>query len=117
MLFINIFGLILIALIVWWFWLYQPKQTHIAGDEMIITVADGVYSPAHLQIASGQTTSLTFLRKDPSPCAQMLIIPDLDISESLPVNETKTIELPKLSAGKYPFHCQMQMYKGDITVT
>ena len=27
MLFVNIAGVALIALIIWWFWLYRPKDT------------------------------------------------------------------------------------------
>jgi plastocyanin domain-containing protein len=56
------------------------------------------------------------MRKDPSPCAETLLIPDLQINDFLPLNKLKTIQLPMLTPGEYTFHCQMQMYRGQITV-
>ena len=46
----------------------------------------------------------------------MLLLPDLEISESLPLNKIKTIELPLLEAGEYDFHCQMKMYRDSLKV-
>ena len=47
MLLINIFGLLLIGLIVWWFWLYRgPETVGQSSEPVSITVADGVYQPA-----------------------------------------------------------------------
>jgi plastocyanin domain-containing protein len=46
----------------------------------------------------------------------MLLVPDLGISESLPINKVKAIQIPASPAGSYAFHCQMQMYRGDITI-
>jgi plastocyanin domain-containing protein len=88
MLLINIAGLALIALIVWWFWLYKPKEAELGENDLVITVENGTYS----------------------------LIPELQISDTLPLNKLKTIQLPALAAGEYAFHCQMQMYRGQITV-
>jgi len=44
MMFINLLGLMLIALIVWWFWLYKPNKTIVQGNEVLIEVRDGVYN-------------------------------------------------------------------------
>lgn len=113
---INILGLLVIALIVWWFWLYKPKETELGGDELTIIVDSGTYQPARIKVHSNQPTTLQFIRKDASPCAEMVLIPDLDISDSLPLNKLKQIQLPALKAGSYPFHCQMQMYRGELVV-
>jgi len=32
MMVINLLGLMLIALIVWWFWLYKPNKTIVQGN-------------------------------------------------------------------------------------
>jgi plastocyanin domain-containing protein len=56
------------------------------------------------------------LREDKAPCSEMLLVPDLGISESLPINKVKAIQIPASTAGSYAFHCQMQMYRGDITI-
>jgi len=112
MLMVNILGLGLIALIIWWFWLYRGETTQNLAGELVVTVDNGVYEPAQIAITAGQPQTITFLRKDASPCAETVVFPGLDLSESLPLNQPVNITLPALAAGEYPFHCQMQMYKG-----
>lgn len=116
MLIVNIAGIALIALIIWWFWLYQPKEAELGDSDLVVVVDNGIYSPARIKVPAGSPVTIQFLRKDQSPCAETLVIPNLQISETLPVNKLKTIELPALSPGEYAFHCQMQMYRGQITV-
>jgi plastocyanin domain-containing protein len=116
MLFINLVGVGLIALIVWWFWLYKPKAMTQLSKDLVVTVDNGVYSPARITLKRDVEHSLQFLRKDASPCAEMLVIPKLDISETLSVNKQTTIKLPKMGPGSYEFHCQMKMYKGLLLV-
>lgn len=116
MLMINLAGILLIALIVWWFWLYQPKETSVGSEGVQVLVTQGVYEPSHIRLPSGKAAQLTFIRKDPGPCAEMVIFPDLDISEQLPVGVEKAVQLPPLAPGKYSFHCQMQMYQGQVHV-
>ncbi len=115
MLVINLAGFALIAGILWWFWLAQPKAES-GGEERVITVENGIYRPARIQLPAGTPTSLTFMRKDPTPCSETVLFPQLEISETLPLNRRKVIPLPALSPGEYDFHCQMQMYKGQILV-
>ncbi|WP_416182995.1 cupredoxin domain-containing protein [Idiomarina sp. PL1-037] len=43
-------------------------------------------------------------------------VPDLGISDTLPTNKLKLIELPVLKTGEYDFHCQMQRYLGKLIV-
>ena len=113
---INLAGLLLIALIIWWFWLYKPEGTVVDKNEFVITVENGTYAPSHIKIPANKPMSIQFMRKDPSPCAEAVLIPELQISESLPLNKLKTIQLPAMAAGKYKFHCQMNMIQGEITV-
>jgi plastocyanin domain-containing protein len=116
MIIVNILGLVLIGLIAWWFWFYQAHQVTLGEGDLVITVEGGAYSPAHLKLAAHQSAKLSFLRKDASPCAELLTIPELDISETLPLNKVISIDLPKLPPGEYAFHCQMQMYRGELKV-
>ncbi|RLA44763.1 MAG: cupredoxin domain-containing protein [Gammaproteobacteria bacterium] len=116
MLLINILGLLLIALIVWWFWLYKPSEASIAEDGIVITVENGTYQPSRLKVSAGQPVTLTFLRKDASPCAATVVFPEADVSEELPLNKAKAIVLPAMRKGEYPFTCQMQMYRGTLVV-
>lgn len=116
MLLINILGLALIALIAWWFWLYIPGAVGVSEKGAVVTVDNGTYSPSRLKVPAGQPVSLTFLRKDASPCAATVIFPDLEISEELPLNKPMSIVLPAMQPGEYPFSCQMQMYRGTLIV-
>ncbi|GAB1257089.1 cupredoxin domain-containing protein [Aurantivibrio plasticivorans] len=116
MLIINIAGVILIALIIWWFWLYKPKAEQVGNDDLVVVVENGVYKPSHILMDGNDAHGITFLRKDASPCAETLLIPELEISETLPLNKPTKIHIPPLNAGEYAFHCQMQMYKGTIKV-
>jgi plastocyanin domain-containing protein len=116
---INLVGIGLILLIVWWFWLYSSKQKMSANKtngEISIVVQDGVYQPSTIALSTSTGTTLKFTRKDPSPCAATVIFPDFEISEELPLNKTIEISLPIMKKGKYVFHCQMQMYKGYLIV-
>ncbi|MFC6673771.1 cupredoxin domain-containing protein [Marinobacterium aestuariivivens] len=114
---VNLVGIALIALIVWWFWLYRPgTATQANHGAVAITVEDGVYSPSRVRIKPNETAVLRFLRKDPSPCAAMVIFDGLDISEELPVGKPKEISLKVAEAGTYAFTCQMKMYRGELVV-
>ena len=116
MMIVNISGLALIALIVWWFWLYKPREIEMTDDSLVIVVDSGVYQPAHIKLPAHQASELQFLSKDASPCSETVLFPSLDISASLPLNKTVNINLPPMNEGEYEFHCQMQMYRGKLKV-
>lgn len=116
MLIINVAGVLLIALIIWWFWLYKPKEKQVGDDDLVVIVENGMYKPSHIVMDSNDVHDITFLRKDASPCAETLMIPQLEINEILPLNKPTTIHIPPLNQGKYAFHCQMKMYKGTISI-
>lgn len=114
----NVVGLVLIALIVWWFWLYKPQSVQVSDQNAIdIVVENGVYNPAHVRVPAGKPLRLRFLRKDQSPCAAMVVFADFNISEELSLNKPKEIELRPENPGRYSFTCQMQMYRGELEVT
>ena len=116
MIWINLTGLLLIGLIAWWFWFYRPETVTAGNDGLLVEVVDGVYQPAHIEVKQGQPVTLRFLRKDPSPCAAVVQFPDFGISRELPVNKEVTVDLPAMLPGTYPFHCQMNMYQGTLSV-
>ena len=113
---INLLGLLLIGMIVWWFWIYKPPMVAADKNTVTIIVDNGTYEPSRIRLATGQNTTLRFLRKDDSPCSATVVFSDLDISEELPLNKTKDIQLPPLTSGEHQFTCQMQMYRGTLIV-
>lgn len=116
MLIINLAGVLLIVLIVWWFWVYKSKEVSAEHGAVTVIVDNGTYQPSRIRLPAGQAATLRFLRKDASPCAEVVVFSAFDISEELPLNKPKDISLPPMQAGKYSFTCQMQMYRGELIV-
>lgn len=114
---INIAGIFLIIFIVWWFWIKKPKPVKALSDEINILVKNGVYSPARIEVKVGQNVKLTFLREDPSPCAEKVIFDKMNITLDLPVNKKVSLSLTPEQAGEYSFACQMKMYTGALVVS
>jgi len=114
--FINIAGVLVIGLVVWWFWLSKPKTQRAVSDVIEIVVDGGVYSPARIEVAAGQPVRLRFLRKDPSPCAEKVLFDDLGIAADLPVGQPVELTITPKESGEYAFTCQMQMYRGALVV-
>lgn len=111
---INLAGLTLIGFIVWWFWLSKPKARQANSDTIDILVENGTYSPSRIEIPVGQKTTLRFLRKDVSHCAEKVIFDRLNISTDLPLNKPIDIDITLPAAGEYSFSCQMKMYTGSL---
>jgi plastocyanin domain-containing protein len=114
--FINLAGLVLIAFIVWWFWLSRPASRKAASDILDILVDHGVYTPARIEVPAGKAVTLRFLRRDASPCAEKVEFDALGISEDLPLGKPREVRLPPLPAGEVEFTCQMRMYRGTLLV-
>ncbi len=113
---VNIAGLILAGLIVWWFWLSKPKTQRAARGVIDILVEGGVYTPARIEVAAGKLVTLRFLRKDPSPCAEKVLFDELGVSADLPIGQPVELTVTPSKAGEYAFTCQMQMYRGMLVV-
>ncbi len=111
---INTAGVALIALIAWWFWLVKPAARRATGSGVEVLVADGVYTPARIEVTSGQPVRLRFLRKDPSACAEKVIFADLGVAADLPLNQPVEVTVTPPQPGEYAFTCQMQMYRGTL---
>jgi len=116
---VNIAGLLLIAFIIRWFWLYRPKAGVSAAPGQIIEVRvkDGVYDPALIEAVAGKGISLKFIREDETACAPQVIFPELGIQKDLPLDRAVVIRLFPEKPGEYAFHCQMSMYRGILRVT
>jgi plastocyanin domain-containing protein len=114
-------GVGLIALELWWF-LGRHGQTAAAaaeGDGAVQTVritVQGGYAPARVRLRAGQPIRLVFHRLDPSACVAKVIVPDLQRSLDLPLNGEARLDLPPLAPGRYPFHCGMNMVRGELEV-
>ena len=113
---INIVAILLFIFIIWWFWLSSPRVQKSDAGVIDIIVDNGVYTPANIEVKQGQNLTLSFLRKDASPCAEKVIFKDLNLSADLPVDKKIEIKIPTEKKGEYSFTCQMQMYRGTLSV-
>lgn len=113
---VNVAGLVLVGLIVWWFWLSKPKAQHAARGVIDVLVEGGVYTPARIEVVAGQPVTLRFLRKDSSPCAEKVLFDDLGVSADLPIGQPVELTLTPKEPGEHAFTCQMQMYRGTLVV-
>jgi len=116
MMVVNLIGLGLIVLIIWWFWIKKSKTLKVSSNEIEIIVENGVYTPSRIEVKPGEKIKLTFLRKDPSPCAEKVIFDELGVSLDLPVDKKVSVSLKPGTAGEYSFTCQMKMYVGALVV-
>ncbi len=117
MIIVNVIGVALIGLIIWWFWLSKPALYSAKTAGVIdILVKDGVYQPAYIQVERNQPITLRFTRIDAIPCAEIVIFNTLNISQQLPLNQPVDIKLKLEKPGEYEFTCQMGMYRGKLMV-
>ena len=114
---VNLGGMALMGLIVWWFWLSKPRARAVGTDAPVeVLVADGVYTPARIEVPAGRPVTLRFIRRDPSPCAEKVLFDALGISAELPLNEPVDMTITPPEPGEYEFTCQMRMYRGSLVV-
>ena len=112
---VNLGGLGLIVLIVWWFWLSHPKAAHAGAGPIEIVVDNGVYTPARIEVPAGRPITLRFLRRDASPCAEKVLFDDLGVSADLPPGKPADVTLSP-PPGEHEFSCEMHMYRGRLVV-
>jgi plastocyanin domain-containing protein len=117
---VTLAGVGLIALIVWYFWLWKGDAVatrSVAGgvQEIDVTVKGG-YQPAAVTARAGQLVRLKFTRKESTPCGEEVVLPDFGKRAHLPQDETVSIEVRPEKPGEYEFTCGMNMYKGRLIV-
>lgn len=113
---VNLIGLILIGLIIWWFIIAKPKATRIKGDTIDIRVHNGIYDPSVIKARKGRTLHLRFFREDITPCSEVVIFEQLNRSAKLPIGKPHDITMTFDKTGEYDFTCQMGMYRGKVIV-
>ncbi|MFV1969850.1 MAG: cupredoxin domain-containing protein [Acidimicrobiia bacterium] len=118
---VNLIGVGLIALIVWYFWLSKPEAAKaaatVSGVQEAFIVVKGAYSPDRIQVEAGRPVRLMFNRQESSPCSEKVILDAFGVSADLPEGETVPVEFTPTTPGEYEFACQMGMLRGTVVVT
>ncbi|GIX47168.1 MAG: ATPase [Candidatus Tectimicrobiota bacterium] len=117
---VTVFGLGLVAFIVWFFWLKKTRGTRAAvtrsGYQEAMILVKGGYTPDVIVVQHGKPVRLHFRREETAACSEMVLFPDFNKSAKLPTGEVVDIELLPEKPGEYEFACQMGMFRGKLVV-
>jgi plastocyanin domain-containing protein len=120
MIVVNVVGLALIGLIVWFFWLVKTKGVKAAltsgGYQEQMVLVKGGYTPEVIVLERGKPARLNFVRQESSSCSEMVIVAAFGKSAHLPEGETVPVEFMPAEPGEYEFACQMGMLRGKLIV-
>ena len=109
---VTVGGIVLIGFIYWFFFMKKEQVATVSSSVRIMV--DGGYSPQTLRAEAGKELTLTFVRKDPSPCLEEVVISDFGIRRYLPLNEEVEVKIMPIEKGEYSFSCGMNMFHGKI---
>ncbi|VAW05297.1 hypothetical protein MNBD_ACTINO02-2794 [hydrothermal vent metagenome] len=118
---VNLGGLALIALIVWYFWLSSSSAATAAvtagGVQETRIIVKGGYSPDTIRVEAGRPVRLIFDRQEASPCSERVVLDAFGLSAELPTGNDVPIEFTPTEPGEYEFACQMGMLRGKVIVS
>lgn len=118
---VNVAGLGLIGLIVWYFWLSKPAGTLAGvtsdGVQEAFIVVKGGYSPDTIRVSAGQPVRLVFNRQESDPCSERVVLDAFGVSAELPQGSNVPVVFTPTEAGSYEFACQMGMLRGKVVVS
>lgn len=110
---IGLFGIVA----TYWFFLRKKQTVFQATSDVVDIIVDGGYSPQTIAITRGKTTTLRFVRKDPSSCLEEVVLGDFKIKKTLPLHTPVTISITPKEKGTYRYACGMNMFHGTIVVS
>lgn len=111
---VSLFGVGGIVFTYWFFLMKKDKVIEVKDSVNILV--DGGYSPNTISIPKEKTTTINFIRRDPSGCLEEVVIPDFKIRKFLPLNTSVAIPITPKESGEYEIVCGMNMFHGKIVV-
>lgn len=113
-------GILLIAFIVWFFWLKRTKGVRAAetssGYQEVMVLVKGGYTPDTIVVRHGKPVRINFRREETAGCSDKVIFADFQKSADLPTGETVAVELLPKEPGEHVFACPMGMFRGRLVV-
>lgn len=117
---VDVVGLGLISLIVWFFWLVKTRGVRAAvassGYQEQMVLVKGGYTPDVIVVEAGKPVRLNFVRQESASCSEMVLLPAFSKSARLPEGQTVPIEFLPKERGEFEFACQMGMLRGKVVV-
>lgn len=115
-----IIGLLLVAFIVWFFWLKRAKGVRAAetsgGYQEAMILVKGGYTPDTIIVSRGKPVRLNFRREETASCSDKVVFEHFGKSAELPTGELVAVELMPKEAGEFAFACPMGMFRGRLIV-
>jgi len=117
---VLITGLLLVAFIVWFFWIKRAKGVRAtevsSGHQEAMILVKGGYTPDTIIVRHGQPVRLKFRREETASCSEKVVFGDFNKSADLPTGEIVPIEFVPDKPGEYEFTCAMGMLRGTLIV-
>ena len=117
---VLIIGLLVVAFIVWFFWLKRAKGVRAAetgsGYQEAMILVKGGYTPDTIIVSRGKPVRLNFRREETASCSDKVVFEQFSKSVELPTGELVAVELMPKEAGEFAFACPMGMFRGRLIV-
>ncbi|HEV2150072.1 MAG TPA: cupredoxin domain-containing protein [Longimicrobiaceae bacterium] len=117
---VTIGGIILIALILWYFfWSEGERVRAVASGEGVQEIeiqVKGGYDPDLILVEAGRPVRLDFHRNETADCSEEIVFGDFGIRKRLPAFQTTPVEFTPERPGEYVFTCGMGMLRGKLLV-
>ena len=117
---VLIVGLLLVAFIVWFFWLKRAKGVRAAettgGYQEAMILVKGGYTPDTVIVSRGKPVRLNFRREETASCSDKVVFEHFGKSAELPTGQLVAVELMPKEAGEFAFACPMGMFRGRLIV-
>lgn len=112
-------GIVLIALVLWYFFGERGSMVAAAGaggaQEVRITVKGG-YSPDVVVVEAGRPVRLAFYRDETASCSEHVVFSDFRIARDLPAYQETAVEFTPERPGEFTWTCGMGMMRGKLIV-
>jgi plastocyanin domain-containing protein len=117
---VLIAGLLLVAFIIWFFWLKRTKGVRAAetsgGYQEVMILVKGGYTPDTVIVSRGKPVRLNFRREETASCSDKVVFEHFNKSAALPTGELVSVELMPKEPGEFGFACPMGMFRGLLIV-
>lgn len=117
---VLIAGLLLVAFIVWFFWLKRARGVRAAqvsgGYQEAMILVKGGYTPDTIIVGRGKPVRLNFRREETASCSDRVVFEQFGKSAELPTGELVAVELMPKETGEFAFSCPMGMFRGRLIV-
>ncbi|MGI8808411.1 MAG: sulfite exporter TauE/SafE family protein [Acidimicrobiales bacterium] len=86
-------------------------------QRLVVDVNNSSYSPSSLKAKAGSPVQLVLRTNETVGCTRSIVVPKLNLQETLPKTGETVLDLGTLKPGTLRFTCGMGMYSGSIQVS